>query len=247
MKKFIKSIMEVRRSRQTDQRLGALLAFVAGAANAGGFIAMGQYSSHMTGITSSLADNLALGRYAFVLLGLSMLLAFLTGAASTAFLVNWARRARHQNPFVLPVLLEALLLLCFGLFEGVKGREAWGALPVAEMLLAYMMGLQNALITKVAKAEIRTTHVTGMVTDLGIELGKLFYWNRDATPGAAKVLANRKKIRAHAAIFLAFLGGALSGAFGFKAIGYYAVLPLSFALFMITLPHLKIQKINKLN
>ena len=36
-------------------------------------------------------------------------------------------------------------------------------------------GLQNALITKLSRAEIRTTHITGIVTDIGIELGKLLY------------------------------------------------------------------------
>jgi len=39
------------------------------------------------------------------------------------------------------------------------------------VLLCFIMGLQNAVITKISHAEIRTTHVTGLVTDVGIELG----------------------------------------------------------------------------
>jgi len=49
--------------------------------------------------------------------------------------------------------------------------------PLTVMLLRFMMGLQNAVHTKISKAEIRTTHIT----DLGIELGKLLYVNRSDT------------------------------------------------------------------
>ena len=50
--------------------------------------------------------------------------------------------------------------------------------PSAVLLLCFIMGLQNAIVTKISNAEIRTTHMTGMATDIGIELGRLVYWNR---------------------------------------------------------------------
>ena len=206
---------------------------MAGAANAGGFIAVGKYTSHMTGITSSIADSLSpMGDWRPASLGLAMLLAFICGAAFTAFLVNWARRSAHRNPYVLPLLLESVLLLVFGLFEGAGGREGLAGIAFAEILLAFMMGLQNALITKVAHAEIRTTHVTGMVTDLGIELGKLFYWNRDRSSSQPRVSGQAPKDSGLAVSFFGcfFLGG-LAGALGFKSFGYYAVLPLAFLPF----------------
>jgi uncharacterized membrane protein YoaK (UPF0700 family) len=40
------------------------------------------------------------------------------------------------------------------------------------------VGLQNAVISKLSNAEICNTHVTGVVTDIGIGLGKFVYWNR---------------------------------------------------------------------
>ena len=52
------------------------------------------------------------------------------------------------------------------------------------LVLCYIMGLQNAVITKISNAEIRTTHITGLVTDLGIEIGKMLYLNR--LPGEKK-------------------------------------------------------------
>lgn len=69
-------------------------------------------------------------------------------------------------------------------------------MPMTVMLLCFIMGLQNAIITKLSQARIRTTHITGLVTDMGIELGKLFYWNASQS-GAERplVLADRKKLR----------------------------------------------------
>ena len=157
-----------RRSEQGNRHLGALLAFVAGAINAGGFLAVKQYTSHMTGILSAVADNLVLGAYQFALAGIGALLSFLAGAACTAIVVNHAKRRNMHARYALPLLLEALLLLCFG-FLGFQLTQIEGLfVPITVMLLCFMMGLQNALITKISNAEIRTTHLTGMLTDIGI-------------------------------------------------------------------------------
>ena len=71
------------RTRQRNRQLGALLAFMAGAINAGGFLAVQRYTSHMTGVVSSIADDLVLGQGLLVLAGVGSLLAFMAGAAAT--------------------------------------------------------------------------------------------------------------------------------------------------------------------
>mgnify|MGYP006215961311 CR=1 FL=1 len=107
------------RTRQRNRQLGALLAFMAGAINAGGFLAVQRYTSHMTGVVSSIADDLVLGHGLLVLAGLGALLAFVAGAATTAILINWARRRGLQGEYALSLALEALLLLLFGLLGTV--------------------------------------------------------------------------------------------------------------------------------
>ncbi len=54
----IRGFTSLQRTPQAELKLGSVLAFVAGAANAGGFLAVGQYTSHMTGMLSSVADRL---------------------------------------------------------------------------------------------------------------------------------------------------------------------------------------------
>jgi len=103
------------RSIQANRQLGFALAFVAGAINAGGFLAVRQYTSHVTGMVSALADNLALGEFALVVDAAVGVLAFLFGAMACALLVNFARRRRMASEYALPLMLEAALILLFGL------------------------------------------------------------------------------------------------------------------------------------
>ncbi|ASW00172.1 YoaK family protein [Paraburkholderia aromaticivorans] len=226
---YLRSFTKPERSDATNRRLGRSLAFVAGAANAGGFLAVGQYTSHMSGIVSSLADNLALGQIDVVVAGLSSLLSFLVGAATSAILINWGHRKHLHSQFAVPLMLEASLLLLFGLLGSNLEKHRVLFVPATVCLLCYVMGLQNAMITKISRAEIRTTHVTGLVTDIGIELGKLFYWN---VGGAAvnAVRGDRQKLGLLGSLLLSFLGGGIAGAVGFRHLGFVSTIPLAIVL-----------------
>lgn len=255
-----------RRNARDDARLGICLAFVAGAANAGGFLAVGQYTSHMTGIVSGVVDHLILSNVRLALAGLAAVVAFMSGAMVSAILVNFARRQRLHARFSIPLLLESALLLVFGLMGARLAAHTGLLLPLTVLLLCFLMGLQNAVITKVSRAVIRTTHTTGLITDIGIELGKLVYVNRrphgvaaqqvaagsDAALDAARdpthkpahnparlpVIANRVKLRLYSMLLAAFFGGGVLGATGFQWMGYAATVPLALMLLLIALPPL---------
>ena len=223
------------RTSQTNTRLGAVLAFVAGATNAGGFLAVGTYTSHMTGVVSSLADSLVLGELALAAASIGALAAFLLGAMTTAWLVNWGLREGLTSAYGLPLLLESALLLIFGIFGAAISLWSHFFVPLTVLLLCFIMGLQNAVITKISKAEIRTTHITGLVTDLGIELGKLLYINRSQLSATEPVRANRRKLRLHLILISSFFTGALMGALGFKYVGYVTTVPLALALLLLVM------------
>lgn len=230
---IIRGWTDVQRTAQTNLRLGAALAFVAGAANAGGFLAVGQYTSHMTGLVSSAADNLVLGHWLLAAGAAVSIMSFVAGAMSTAILVNWGQRRQLHSCYSLPLLIESGFLLLFGLMGASLGLNATLLLPATVLLLCFIMGLQNAVITKISRAEIRTTHVTGLVTDLGIELGKLIYVNRNAALGTVR--ANRERMRTHATLVVSFFVGGLLGALGFKWVGYITTLPLAMLLLLLCL------------
>ena len=226
------------RTAATNRLLGGLLAFNAGAINAGGFLLVSMYTSHMTGFASMLADNLVLGNMKLVLGALGALLAFTAGAALTAILVNWSRHNWLRSEVALPLLVEAVLLLIFGLMGATLSRQTPFAVPLTLLVLAFTMGLQNALVSKISASQIRTTHMTGVITDLGIELGKLFYWNRTGSPLESRVRANRIKLRLYATLLGMFISGGLVGALGFRYVGFVWVVPLALGLLAISLPPL---------
>ena len=86
-----------------------------------------------------------------------------------------------------------------------------------------------------SKSEIRTTHVTGMVTDIGIELGKLFYWNlaHEDKAGTPPVRADRGKLIVLSTLVTLFFAGGVTGAYSFFHYGFGSTLPL--ALFLMVL------------
>lgn len=230
---FIRGWTDVDRTTQANVRLGAFLAFVAGATNAGGFLAVGQYTSHVTGLLSSVADHLVLGNLTLAIAAAGAILAFVGGAMTTAILVNWGLRRHLHSAYSLPLLLESGALLVFGVAGASIGVFAPLFLPLTVVILCFIMGLQNAVITKISRAEIRTTHVTGLVTDIGIELGKLVYVNRSNQP--APVLANRQRLRIHGLLVGCFFFGGVTGALGFKYVGFVSTVPLAVGLWVLSL------------
>ncbi|MBT9488048.1 MAG: DUF1275 domain-containing protein [Rubrivivax sp.] len=228
---WLRGWTDIRRTPEADLRLGALLAFVAGATNAGGFLAVARYTSHMTGIVSAMADDLVLGKGTLALAGGAALTMFLLGAMCTAVLVNLARQRGMHSRFALPLMLEAVLLLLFGLLGATLSLAVTLLLPATVLLLCFIMGLQNAVISKISRATIRTTHVTGLVTDLGIELGKLLYVNHART--TLPVRADRSRMKMHGLLILMFFVGGLFGALGFKHVGYITTVPLAIALVVV--------------
>jgi uncharacterized membrane protein YoaK (UPF0700 family) len=231
---YLRTLTAPERTRRSNLHLGLSLAFVAGATNAGGFLAVKEYTSHMTGVISSMADDLALGRLDLVVDWMTSLLAFLLGAATSAILINWARRRRSRHEYSLPLLIEAGLLLAFGVL-GALHHVIGTSMGLTVALLCYVMGLQNAMITKVSNAEIRTTHVTGLVTDIGIELGKILYWNHgESGELRPRVRANLDRLSVHLKLVLSFFVGGVIGALGFKHVGYVSTVPLALVLAMLS-------------
>ena len=218
---FARRLTGRQRSAQADRQLGFGLAFVAGAVNAGGFLAVQQYTSHMTGIVSAMADNLALGAFDLVLVGLGALISFLAGAVCSTVMVDLARQQKLNSEYALPLLLEALLLLGFGVLGAALSQVRGLFVPLTVMWLCFIMGLQNAVISKLSGAVIRTTHITGVVTDIGIELGKLLVHPRQFNAAHLGTLSR---------LALSFFVGGVVGALGFKQVGYVSTIPLALVL-----------------
>jgi uncharacterized membrane protein YoaK (UPF0700 family) len=215
-----------RRSAVANWQLAAILAFTAGVVDVSGFLSLHEFTSHMSGIVSAMAIDLPAQGVRMLLRPAIVLFSFLAGAIVCALLVNWSRRRDREGLYALPLLLEAALLAC-------------ATLPAAHhpllplVLLSFSMGLQNAIITKISHAEIRTTHITGMVTDIGIECGKALYWNR--ATHRSPVRSERSRLLLLCLLVALFFGGGALGAFAYPRIGFLLLLPLALLLAVLTI------------
>jgi uncharacterized membrane protein YoaK (UPF0700 family) len=225
---YLRRLTGSKRTESANRHLARYLAFVAGAANAGGFLAVRQYTSHMSGIVAGMADNFAIGSLVLVFHGLAAVLSFLLGAFLTTLFVRWARARALDSEYALPLLAEAALLISFGFIGHVF---AGGRVLGTVMLLCFTMGLQNAIITKLSNSVIRTTHVTGMVTDIGIALGRIV---SSTSQGSAVDLSQEfATLRLLISLVGLFLVGGITGALGFRHAGFFFTLPLSAILVLL--------------
>ena len=184
----------------------AALAVVAGIVNVVGFLGFQhQAITHLTGNTSLLGAALVAGDTSGALWLLGAIAAFVAGAALSGVIIQDSTLRLGRRYGVVLALEAALLLLAVPLFR----QQHFGGVLAA----AVACGLQNAMATTYSGAVVRTSHLSGMFTDLGIMLGH-------AARGMP--LAQRRLWLCVLVIAFFFLGG-LVGAWLFAAHGYGAL------------------------
>lgn len=215
------------------RKLGYIMAFIAGAVNAGGFFAIGYYTSHVTGEVSAMADHLILGDIQLVILYFCMLLCFIGGAMHSTWLIIWARRSRFRSSYGISMCVESFILLVFGILGITLGTE-WNFLFFSPtiMLLCFIMGMHNTVITILSNGLLRSTHMTGIATDIGIELSKAMYFYKNPLKKVAAIKTNRRKLTLFIGILCYFFLGGVVGALGFRHLGFTFILPLAILLFI---------------
>jgi uncharacterized membrane protein YoaK (UPF0700 family) len=230
-------------SRRAYSLLALLLAGVAGSVNAISFFEMGAHTSHMTGSLANVGEYLANGRWATAFGAGQLVLAFLLGAMTATVLIDVSRH-RRRGRHATALLVEALTLASVGYWAAThpgtnEPTVLWG--------MAFAMGLQNALVTRVSGAVVRTTHMTGVVTDIGIQLVKMMTWVRDGARGHGlgglmwmirrlPTAEQFARTRLHLGLAIAFLIGCTVGPLLFLRFGQAAmILPCGVLVLLVVL------------
>ncbi len=173
-------------SFRMKSRLAISLSWIGGYVNVIGLLHCGHVLSHQTGNTTWFADGTIRGGWRAGALFGFLVITFFLGAVASGLMTEWADRRSARSKYILPMAVEAALLAIFAL--GMAYTPAWPqlhgkALYGLAALAAMAMGLQNATITRISGAVVRTTHLTGVVTDLGLESVHLLLWYRDKLRG----------------------------------------------------------------
>ena len=207
-----------RRTHIHNLRLASILSFVAGMVNIAGVLGLKTLTTNVTGHFAYFSEEVEREQYLVAFIFLLYILAFLLGAFISNFLVEHFGRLKPSIAHTFPIGLEIALLVGAGLFYECHLLGNGHHHFIACMLLM-AMGIQNALVTKVSESVVRTTHLTGLFTDLGIELSQLFFY----TKPAEKTKLN-KSIRLRMSIILFFFSGCLLGGYLFKFLHLYTLL-----------------------
>lgn len=157
-----------------------LFSFLAGNVNVGGLLSCGRFVTHVTGFATLFGIDMAEHAWRAALGILSVPLYFLIGTMISAFFID---RRIHKNKPPRYALVMGLIACCLLGVSVAGSYDFFGAfggtvnLTQDYLLLAILCGasgLQNAAITTSSGAALRTTHLTGITTDLGIGLVRLF-------------------------------------------------------------------------
>jgi len=222
--KRILHITDEERSPALNSVLGTTCAFIAGGINAGGFMAIGRYTSHVTGIVSESTLFLIQHNWVNAAQILGLVIGFGSGAAFAAYTIQLARYFKFKNPFAIALMSSGTTLLLLGLWAMHYGTTHPHELLI-EFGLFFAMGIQNATVTQLSNNDVRATHMTGILTDLGIEIGKGLF---------SRKTMDTAKLRLAALILLSFVTGGILGVFLFQsALGIKSLLVYGGTLFAL--------------
>jgi|GEM_PF-402356 len=223
--------------------LAVALPAIAGAVNAAGFMVVGAYLSHVTGNLARIGDEVAVGRFE-VALGYSVVISAFFGGAVLATLQIEVSKRLNKPRYIAAMLTEGLLLAGFSVLSALTPASWHQSNLLLMCMLSGAMGLQNAMVTRLSGAVVRTTHMTGIVTDIGIEAVRLAFEAKDRSanqPLAKKIAAlfamssdvEARRLRLLTYILLSFFLGALMGPIIYLQIGYWGAIGPTLILFAL--------------
>lgn len=234
------------RTHQEDRRLALWLATSAGLLNAIALGAFGFFPSHMTGNTSQFSSEVSSTDLNDIIFFATIILSFVTGAIIARIIVLWGIMHNVRLIFCQVLFIEGLLLAGVSLHEiyfhtFTTNREII-------VFLCGLMGIHNSTSTQLSGGRVRSTHITGTLTDAGISLASVVVamLRRDYSKDTA---AQRSQLKTHLTTLLSFITGGIAGLVLFRWFGFNAMLALGIMLvfvaaFSIITTSLRVRKVR---
>ncbi|NGM61073.1 DUF1275 domain-containing protein [Sphingobacterium sp. SGG-5] len=216
-----------RRTYYHNLLLASILSFVAGIVNVTSVLALNVLTTNITGHFAYFAEHLINSNLKLAAIFLMYSVCFLGGAFVSNFCAETFSRKDPRLTYTVPLMIEILAISTVMLLY----TKSIDYVETVAGILLFAMGLQNAMVTKISQSVVRTTHLTGIFTDLGIELSQLFFY-RD-TKKHQRLYRN---IHLKVAIVLSFFAGGIIGGYGYKQVGLY-ILGLAVGIIFIAMIH----------
>jgi uncharacterized membrane protein YoaK (UPF0700 family) len=194
------------RTLKHNLKIASLLSFVAGIVNVAGFLSVQRLTTNVTGHFAFFVDEVFKFNFWEGFIFFLYIFFFFLGSFISNIIVEIVTKVNDKLIYIIPIIIESIILFSIAIF----GQSLVDKNPnLLAFSLLFAMGMQNSLVTTISNATVRTTHLTGLFTDLGIELSQLFFYTK-----------NEQKVKLYSSIKLRltiisffFLGGLLGGIF----------------------------------
>ncbi|CAN5796225.1 YoaK family protein [soil metagenome] len=225
------------RTLSHNKKIASLLSFVAGIVNVAGFLSVQRLTTNVTGHFAFFVDEVFKLHFAESFVYFFYILFFLLGSFVSNLLVEIITRKNERLIYVIPAIIEIVILFTLA-FIGHKLIADNPNLIAFSLLFA--MGLQNSLVTRISDAVVRTTHLTGLFTDLGIELSQLFFHNaKEQKDNLISTIKLRLRI-----IACFFIGGITGGIFYSYFELYVLIIPAATLIIGLLYDNIKFKLLN---
>jgi uncharacterized membrane protein YoaK (UPF0700 family) len=203
-----------RTRRHHDLFLGLTTAMTAGLVNVCSVMAFFAFSTNVTGHVAIFAEEISKGHWHQVSVVVGWMFSFLFGAFLANALLTMLGSRRHYLGQAAPHVLQMLLLTAVAYYGHRHYRETLSETEALVGVLLFTMGLQNGSVATVSNGVVKTTHLTGLFTDLGMEISMLLQarFRKDSNL--------RFKFVLHVLILVGYIGGGLLGGTLYLRIGF---------------------------
>ena len=203
-----------KRSLKENLMLASSTAFVSGSTNVAGVIAFLAFTTNITGHVANLARHVAEQNWGEMILFFAWLFLFFIGAFIANFLIRSGYGKSNYWAHSQPMIIEIFILL----FVGVYGDKFYaGSTTEREIIIGsiiFAMGLQNSMVSTVSGGLIKSSHLTGLFTDLGGDIAEWLH------PQSKKTIVVKHRIYIRFTILVFYFLGGLAGGYFFNAHGF---------------------------
>lgn len=205
--------------------LWSILGFQAGFINAFGFLACGRYVSHVTGIGTQIGLAMGENKWWLAIELIGFPISFILGAFFSGFFTS-ARLEKGYKPrydlvtLTLPFIIGTVMVMGWNGVFGDFGEPLVNTRDfVLLFTLSFACGMQNGCFATMTKGQIRTTHLTGISTDIGTDFARLFFGKLNKVERELVIRANVSRITT----FFGFSAGSIISVITTEHIHYFAL------------------------
>lgn len=220
------------RSHDEDRRLALWLATAAGLLNAMALGAFGFFPSHMSGNTSQLSSEVSTTDIRNIIFFGTIIIAFVFGSVVSRLIVIWGQIKNVRTVFCQVLMLEGLALIAISLYEIYRHSPTSNHEVI--VLLCFLMGVHNSTSSQLSNGRVRSTHITGTLTDAGIAFASVLaaMLRRDFSRDSE---AQKSQLLTHTVTIGSFLTGGIAGLVLFQWLTFKAITGVGVMLICVAL------------